>query len=103
MRRSVPGGEGELERLLAGLRRDGVPLPAAAVLQAIRDPHWETTRSAHDWRAYVPPSVRQAWRSLPVAGRLCVFETAELVALAEDAGAAMVTGPAGITYDESGP
>lgn len=95
MRPGVPEDETELARLMVGMRRDGVPLPAAAVLQAIRDPRWETTRSAHDWRAHVPPSVRRAWPCLPVTGRLCVFETAELAALAEDVGAAMVTGPAG--------
>ena len=34
------------------------------------------------------------WSSLPLTARLCVFETAELVALDTELGAAMVTGTA---------
>ncbi|HKJ92621.1 MAG TPA: hypothetical protein VJ957_05595 [Longimicrobiales bacterium] len=42
----------------------------------------------------MPPSVRQDWDALPLATRLCVYETAALAALADDAGTPMVTGPA---------
>jgi hypothetical protein len=36
--------------------------------------------------------MREEWDVLPLAARLCVFETAELAALEEDAGASMITG-----------
>jgi hypothetical protein len=35
--------------------------------------------------------MRMEWDLLPLVTRLCVFETAELAALEEDAGTSMVT------------
>jgi hypothetical protein len=84
-----------IEQLIFEMNGDGIPLSATAILRAVQHPRWEAATTAHDWRAYVPPTVRRGWDSLPLAGRLCVFETAEMVALNEEVGAAMVTGPAG--------
>lgn len=86
------GRGGEVDRLLARIRKDGVPLPPHAVLDAVEEPSWSDARGSHDWRRHVPPSVQEAWRSLSLCARLCVFETAELAALEEDVGASMVTG-----------
>jgi hypothetical protein len=83
----------DIERLLARIREEGVPLPRDAVLAAVEEPRWETTREYHDWRRHVPPAVRTAWSHLPLRARLCIFETAELMALDEAEGAAMITGP----------
>ncbi len=95
MKRFSPYAQAAVGRVIAEMKEDGVPLSETAVLQAVEEPHWEATGSVHDWRAYVPPSVRRGWESLPVATRLRVFEVAELVALGEETGAPMVTGPAG--------
>jgi hypothetical protein len=92
MRRVRPASAREVERLLTGMELDGVPLGREAVIDAVEHPHWETTRHGRDWRAYVPRSMREEWGELPLAARLCVFETAELAALEEDAGASMITG-----------
>ncbi|MEJ2504289.1 MAG: hypothetical protein P8177_13410 [Gemmatimonadota bacterium] len=82
-------------RLIAAMQRDGVPLEEAAVMEEVEHPHWERARGHRDWRAHVPRSLREAWGSLPLGTRLCVFETAELTALEEHQGAVMITGPAG--------
>jgi hypothetical protein len=95
MRRNRPKEYREAQRLLAGMKRDGVPLGEKSVMQAVEHPHWERAAEVHDWRAHVPGSIREAWLSLPLTTRLCVFETAELTALGEERGAVMVTGPAG--------
>ena len=95
MRNEEAGKHVATRRLIAGMQRDGVPLEEAAVMEAVEHPHWERARESHDWRAHVPRSLREAWGSLPLATRLCVFETAELTALGEEPGAVMVTGPAG--------
>ena len=79
--------------LCTRIAADGVPLPPAAMIDAVVVPHWTTARPRHDWRTYVPPLVRQEWETLPIALRLYLFEMAELAALAEEHGAAMVTGP----------
>jgi hypothetical protein len=84
----------EIARLIMEMERDGVPLSPAAVLREVEHPNWAAAVSARDWRAHVPRSVRRVWDSLPLASRLCVFETAELTALDMDAGATMVSGPA---------
>jgi len=87
--------EGEdADRLLAMMISDGVPLPRSAILDAVQQPRWAAAGGVHDWRKYVPPSMREVWDSLPLPARLCVFETAELTALDEEVGAAMVTGAA---------
>lgn len=87
------GRDAEVDRLLARIGDDGVPLPPPAVLVAVEEPSWSDVRGTHDWRRYVPPSVREAWSSLSLCARVCVFVTAELVALEEAVGAPMVTGP----------
>lgn len=94
MKRENPYTRAGIDRLIAEMNEDGIRLSGTAVLRAVSDPHWESVRGGHDWRAYIPPSVRRCWADLPVATRLRVFEVAELVALAEDSGATMVTGPA---------
>jgi hypothetical protein len=85
--------EPEVTRFLSLIKADGVPLSPEAILDAVERPHWEATGGARDWRSYVPASMRSDWNVLPLIARLCVFETAELVALDEDAGASMITGP----------
>jgi len=97
MRRRPSSENATIERLIAEMKRDGMPLSGTAVREAVEHPHWEAASPARDWRAYVPPSVRRGWGSLPLTARLCVFETAELMALSQDVGATMVTGPA--SYD----
>lgn len=87
------GRNGEVDRLLARIGKDGVPLSPHAVLAAVEEPSWSDARGPHDWRRYVPPSVQEAWSSLSLCARLCVFETAEMAALEEEVGAPMVTGP----------
>jgi hypothetical protein len=79
--------------LLLRMRHHGVLWDPEAVLDAVEHPHWERARGVHDWRAYIPPSVRADWLRLPLIGRLCAFETAQLQSLEEEAGT-MVTGPA---------
>jgi ubiquinone/menaquinone biosynthesis C-methylase UbiE len=83
----------ELTAFVSRIQADGVPLEPRAILEAVDHPAWEATAGARDWRNYVPPSTRKAWDVLPLVARLCVFETAELAALEEDAGTSMVTGP----------
>jgi hypothetical protein len=100
MRRHSPNEDPEVEGLILEMQRDGLPMPAATMLHAVEDPDWRSTRRTHDWRAYVPPSLRRRWVSLPLPTRLCVFGTAELVALEEESATTMVTGPA---YPRSGP
>jgi hypothetical protein len=85
----------ETSRLLSQMAADGVPLTPGAILDAVEHPRWETTSGGSDWRTHVPRSVRSEWDALPLATRLCVFATAELVALDEDPGTSMVTGSAG--------
>lgn len=94
MRPDTDPADPEVERLIAEMQRDGVPLSSRTVLGKVESPDWGSTRRMHDWRAYVPRSVRRHWASLPLATRLCVFETAELMALREEPGATLVTGPA---------
>lgn len=94
MTAKTPPRDPEIDRLLDRIGRDGVPLPPQAILAAVAEPCWGATRAIHDWRTYVPPSVRETWDSLPLYARLCIYETAELMALDEDVGASMVTGPA---------
>lgn len=86
--------QSDVDRLISRMRSEGVPLPRETILAAVREPNWEATRTRHDWRSHVPYAVRAAWWSLPLTARLCIFETAELAALAEDVGGVMVTGPA---------
>jgi hypothetical protein len=95
MRNEEAGKHVDTRRLIAAMRRDGVALEEAAVMKAVEHPNWERAMGSHDWRAHVPRSLREAWASLPLSTRLCVFETAELTALGEEHGAVMVTGPAG--------
>jgi hypothetical protein len=83
--------EPQIDRLLERMTTEGVPLGPDAILEAVEHPGWEATRHARDWRTYVPQSMRLEWAMLPLVARLCVFETAELAALEEDAGASMVT------------
>jgi hypothetical protein len=83
----------EAARLMGGMKRDGIPLSEREVLEAVEDPRWEAAGGVRDWRVYVPGSVRGRWGFLPLPARLCVFETAELMALSQEVGAAMVTGP----------
>jgi hypothetical protein len=85
----------EADRLLSGMAADGVPLGRVAILDVVEHPHWSAATRARDWRSHVPPSLRGDWDVLPLIARLCVFETAELAALSEDAGASMVTGSGG--------
>ncbi|MEJ2215995.1 MAG: hypothetical protein P8099_05205 [Gemmatimonadota bacterium] len=82
-----------IARLLARMRADGILLGPEAVLDAVERPQWDAKRGLQDWRNHVPPSVQQDWDALPLATRLCVYETAALAALADGAGAPMVTGP----------
>jgi hypothetical protein len=84
-----------IARMLARMRADGITLGPDAILDAVARPKWGGKRGLQDWRNHVPPSVQQDWDALPLATRLCVFQTAAFAALADDAGAAMVTGPAG--------
>jgi hypothetical protein len=84
----------DVGRLLTRMREEGVPLPAETIVAVVEEPNWEATRTRHDWRSHVPGTVRAAWDSLPLAARLCIFETAELAALEEEGGTPMVTGPA---------
>jgi ubiquinone/menaquinone biosynthesis C-methylase UbiE len=84
--------EPEITELVSRMRADGVPLGPEAILEVVERPHWEATGGLRDWRNYVPVSLRSAWNGLPLVARLCAFETAELVALAEDAGTSMLTG-----------
>jgi hypothetical protein len=95
MRDEEAGRHVDTRRLLAAMRRDGVALEEATVIEAVEHPNWERATGSHDWRAHVPRSLRETWESLPLSTRLCVFETAELTALGEERGAVMVTGPAG--------
>lgn len=95
MKSTHGSADSEVLRLLDGINADGIPLAPRAILDAVEQPHWEATRRIHDWRSHVPPTLRQDWEALPLTTRLCVFETAELAALDEDVGVAMVTGPAG--------
>jgi len=81
----------EIDRLLAGMAADGIPLERDAILHAVEHPRWETPRRGRDWRAHVPRSMRAEWGELSLATRLCVFEAAELAALEEDPGASMIT------------
>ncbi len=83
----------EAERFLARMREDGLLEDPDAILDAVEAPDWQASRGVHDWRNYVPPSIREAWPSLPLVTRLCIYETTELVALAEQVGDPMVTGP----------
>lgn len=92
MRRESAYARAAIERVVAEMKADGVPLSGTAVLQAVEEPHWEAVRGARDWRTYIPPSVRQGWDSLPLPTRLRVFEIAELAALDEDVGATLATG-----------
>jgi hypothetical protein len=94
MREHEANREPDARRLIAAMRGDGVPLDETSVMDAVEHPRWEKTRGRRDWRAHVPRSLRHTWESLPLATRLCVFETAELTALEEEEGAVMVTGPA---------
>ena len=84
--------EPEITELVSRMRADGIPLGPEAILEVVERPHWEATGGLRDWRNYVPVSMRSAWNGLPLMARLCAFETAELVALAEDAGTSMLTG-----------
>lgn len=84
----------EPERLIARMQTEGVTLARDAILEAVRAPRWDATRTRHDWHAHVPPAVRAVWPSLPLEARLCIFETAQLAALREEGGATMITGPA---------
>lgn len=93
MKETPAAHESDVDRLITRMRNEGVPLPREAILAAVREPNWEATRTRHDWRTHVPYAVRAAWWSLPLTARLCIFETAELAALAEDVGDVMVTGP----------
>jgi hypothetical protein len=95
MRKEEAGTHVDPRGLIAAMQRDGVPLEESAVMEAVEHPHWERTRESRDWRAHVPRSLREAWGSLPLATRLCIFETSELTALGEEHGAVMVTGPPG--------
>ena len=84
-------GFSAVDRLLAEMRDDGVPLQGTAVLDAVEHPRWDRMGGMRDWRFYVPPSMRRVWHALPLTTRLRLFEIAELVALEEDAGAPMIT------------
>ena len=42
---------------------------------------------------YVPPAMRDSWDTLPLDTRLCVYESAELSVMDEDADSVMLTGP----------
>lgn len=84
-----------IAQLLARMRQDGITRSPEAILDAVERPQWDATRGLQDWRDHVPPSVRQDWEALPLATRLCVYGTAALAAMADEAGAPMVTGPAG--------
>jgi hypothetical protein len=95
MKHEGPGKPVDTRRLIAAMQHDGIPVEETAVMEAVVHPHWERASGSHDWRAHVPRSLREAWGSLPLATRLCVFEMAELNALGEEHGAVMVTGPAG--------
>jgi hypothetical protein len=87
--------EPEINRLLSRMATDGILLAPDAILDAVEHPCWERPRRGCDWRTYIPPSVRSQWDLLPLVTRLCVFATAELIALEEDPGTTMVTGSAG--------
>jgi hypothetical protein len=92
---SMRASEPEIHRLLSRMSADGVLLAPDAILAAVERPCWERPRSGCDWRTYIPPSVRSEWDVLPLVTRLCVFATAELIALDEDPGTSMVTGSVG--------
>lgn len=84
-----------IARLLARMQEDGIASSPESILEAVERPQWNATRGLQDWRNHVPPSVQQDWEALPLATRLCVYGTAALAAMADGAGAPMVTGPAG--------
>jgi hypothetical protein len=74
MRDEEAGRHVDTRRLLAAMRRDGVALEEATVMEAVEHPNWERATGSHDWRANVPRSLRETWESLPLSTRLCVFE-----------------------------
>ena len=76
---------------LSRMAADGVPLAPGAILDAVQRPCWEKAGRGSDWRTHVPPSVRSEWEALPLVARLCVFETAEIIALDDPPGTSMVT------------
>lgn len=88
-----PGQEAAVSRILERLRTDGVPFSSRAILTAVEDPLWDAAGALHDWRSYIPPAVREEWSELPLTSRLCLFETTELLALAEQLPTTFVTGP----------
>lgn len=100
---TAPGGAAEtlmdtqarphdLDRILSSIRSDGILQAPDVILAAVERPDWGLIPTAHDWREHVPPGLRDAWETLSMETRLCVFEAAEAMATEGDVGNAMVTG-----------
>jgi hypothetical protein len=86
-------GDPRVRIALDRIHRDGILRPSDEILAAVDDPHWDRPVLAHDWRRHVPPTMRDAWNTLPLETRLSVYESAEFSAMDEDAGSAVVSGP----------
>lgn len=80
-----------LERLIRGMGDDGLVISEIPLRVTADHPDWEQSVSPREWRHHVPPAVRAAWGSLSVVTRLCVYETAEMIARDAATGAVMLT------------
>ncbi len=84
--------DSRVERLLARMQEDGIARSPECILEAVQRPRWQETRGLQDWRNHVPACVQRDWDALPLTTRLCVYGTAALAALTDEAGAPLVTG-----------
>ena len=52
--------------------------------KAVKEPMWEGTVKVHDWRNYIPYSIRQIWNELTIEARIVAIVMAHTQATNEE-------------------